>query len=119
MLKRRFIDILEPRRLFATGKVTGYFFIDANANGVFDGNDISTTGGATVWADMNLNGLLDNGEPSSVTTVVNGYSLTLNPGDYILRCTLPAGFQLSAPTNQAQWVHVTSGLAQLNVNFGG
>ena len=75
---------------------------DIDGDGSFDGSDAGLVG-VTVYLDLNSNGTLDGGEPSTVTSASGAYDFTgLATGVYSLRvdeASLPTGFALTGGAN--------------------
>ena len=111
---------LERRRLLAA-VVRGVVFDDADADGVRDGGESLPIWTPTIWADLDYNGTLDAGEPSTTQPFASsGYALTLpQGGTYVIRSTMPAGYVASVPATGWQRVTLTDGLATFRVDFGG
>ncbi len=84
---------LPPREQL--GYVSGFKFIDANGNGIQDGNE-SGGAGFTIFADLNQNGVLD-AEPSTVTDASGFYSLTLPLGVHQIREVVSSQFVQTSP----------------------
>lgn len=79
--------------------VSGFVFIDPDADGVLDANE-SVTSGRTVWNDLDDDGVLDTNEPRANTTSNDGHRfiLVVNPGVLRLRVQL-TGFPGWITTN--------------------
>jgi hypothetical protein len=82
---------------YQTGSVSGTKYHDLNADGDKDGGENGLAGWTiTAYVDTNGNGVLDAGETtvadSDVTDGSGNYSLTLDPGNYII-----------VETSQANW----------------
>ncbi|MEG3937315.1 SdrD B-like domain-containing protein [Microcoleus sp. S36b_A3] len=72
--------------------ITGCKFEDFNLNGYRDGNEPAISG-VTIAIDTNNNGVLDAGEPTSITDQFGRFAFTnLSPGNYSVREVLPSGF---------------------------
>lgn len=81
--------------------VNGQVYLDENGDGTNNGSDQNASGW-TVYADLNGNGTLDPGEPSTTTEGQVGfpgsYHLGLPGGaSYTIRLVLPNGYQLTQP----------------------
>ena len=85
------VEALEARRLLAS--VSGYTRDDINTNGIEDSGDWPAPG-RTIYADLNRDGVLDDGEPRTVSQSPSGYyQLTGIPaGTHELRQVLPANW---------------------------
>jgi uncharacterized delta-60 repeat protein len=76
--------------------ITGNVYNDSLGNGFGTGN--AGIAGWTVYLDLNGNGALDPGEPSTVTDANGNYSLSKLPaGTYGLRQVVPAGWIVTQP----------------------
>jgi uncharacterized delta-60 repeat protein len=76
--------------------ITGNIFNDHTGNGFSTGNPALT--GWTIYLDLNGNGVLDPGEPSTVSDVNGNYSLSQLPaGTYALREVVQPGWMLTEP----------------------
>lgn len=64
--------------------ITGHVFQDANADGI-DNDGLLPLGGASVYADLNNDGIWQITEPITSTDLSGNYSLKVAPGTYILR----------------------------------
>ena len=85
---------------------TGMKFHDLDADGVKDAGEPGLPGWTiTAYADANGNGIRDAGENTVAATQVTGaggtYSLSLNPGRYVVCETQQAGWTQSFPANAA------------------
>ncbi|MGE5656682.1 MAG: MSCRAMM family protein [Actinomycetota bacterium] len=82
------------------GQITGCKFSDLNNNGYKDGNERGIQG-VTVYIDANGNGVLDQGERTSVTDQFGLWSFNnLAAGNYSIReVTPPGSFQTTPPLN--------------------
>ncbi len=112
------------------GTKSGMKFHDLNGNGVKDQGEPGLAGWTiTAYADANGNGIRDAGENTVAATQVTGaggtYSLSLNPGKYVVCETQQAGWIQTAPANnvcgqgQGGWaITLTSGQAHVNNDFG-
>jgi len=98
--------------------IAGSVFQDLNGDGVFNndvaGNSDSYYSGNTVYLDLNNNGTLDSGEPSTQTTGNNGSYLFLNvaPGTYVAREIVPDMGAQSLPAGNAGYT-VTAAMGQV------
>jgi hypothetical protein len=103
---------------YTVGHVSGTLFHDLNANGSM-GTGESPLAGRTVFADLDNDGDLDPGEPSTVTESTGAYSLAINPGTYKLRQVLPPGWGQTFPAaGAARTVTVQSLTNLINQHFG-
>ena len=113
---RQCIEGLEERRLLSI--VSGYAFVDANANGEWDTDDGGPLLGTIIYADLNNDGKRQSTEPKSTTDFAGSYSLTLDPGRYVLRAVFPSGYTSSAPAAGFQDVLLLPGMGVMHVDFG-
>lgn len=101
------------------GSISGSKFQDSNADGKWDDGE-PTIPNWTIFIDGNGNGILDNGEISTITDKNGNYSFgDLVKGDYSI-CEQPKdGWNRSYPTNNnCQTVTLKHGDTLNNVNFG-
>ncbi|MEA2218861.1 MAG: hypothetical protein QOJ35_1487 [Solirubrobacteraceae bacterium] len=81
--------------LYAPATVTGQVTDDTDADASADAGEPGLAG-RTVWADLDGNGTHDAGEPSTTTGAGGDYTLSgLEPGSYVMRVELPAGWHCS------------------------
>ncbi len=92
--------------------LTGTVFNDVNRDGVRAAVGEPGLGGITVFVDRNGNGVLDPGEISTTTGPDGSYSLTVSPGNNLIRAIAPAGFIFTTPASR------TATGAASGVNFG-
>ncbi len=108
---------LEQYKIFntATGVITGTLRSDTNQNNSPDATEPGIPG-RTVYADLNGDGALTAGEPSSVTNSSGVYTLNgLKPGGYVIRQVLPTGW-IAAPVESNSVI--LNGGATYPLNFG-
>jgi uncharacterized membrane protein len=115
---------------FQPATKTGMKFHDLNGNGAKDAGEPGLGGWTiTAYVDANGNGVRDAGEntvrASAVTGAGGTYSLTLNPGRYVVCETQQAGWIQSYPANAAcgagsgGWgITLTSGQVDADNDFG-
>jgi hypothetical protein len=97
---------------------SGYKFYDKNGNGIWDADDYVLEGW-TIFIDLNNNGVLDGGEPSTVTNANGYYEFTgLTPGEYYFREVLKPDWYNSAPALGYYHETLVSGQHSQNNNFG-
>lgn len=88
--------------------VSGIQFQDVNQNGVQDAGDLPLEGVA-VYADLNNNGLLDNGEPSTVSGTDGSFTLTdVSIGDQWIRRSWPSGYRPTTFESAADYLVATT-----------
>ena len=100
--------------------VSGLVFNDADLDGIFDSSE-SPLGGRTIYADLNKDGSLTLGEPTTTTLEDGSYRLGgLTGGNYDIRQVLPAGWTPTAPdaTNNLRTVSIINGQTAVSVDFG-
>lgn len=84
--------------VFQQFTLSGKVFIDANANGQIDPQDVGSPGW-TVYVDTNGNGQLDPQEPSRISDANGNYIFAnLGPGTYKVRVVAQTGFALTTST---------------------
>jgi hypothetical protein len=99
------------------GKISGLVFHDYNANGQ-QGNGEPGLAGIAVFLDLNNNGILDPGEPSTTTDFSGAYSFAgLAAGTYTVRQIQLGGVILSAPPTASFTLTLTAGSSLTNQNF--
>jgi hypothetical protein len=86
------IEDYQIQILSAGGTVNGTIWVDRNANGTRDQDEVGASG-IRVFADLNANGTFDQGEPSTFTTTTGSYSLG----------GLPAGNVRIQPDFDGRW----------------
>jgi len=95
--------------------ISGNVFNDADADGTNGGSDTPAVG-QTVYLDLNNNGTLDSGEPSTTTDNNGAYSFTDLPADtYHVRGVVPAGYTQSTASIDPT---LTPGEAASGLNLG-
>jgi hypothetical protein len=97
--------------------VTGTVIGDDNGNGARDSGELGLAGIA-VFADLDGNGTLDQGEPSTTSGAGGTYALTgLKPGGYVVRHVVPAGRNCTAPAGCNHAVALQSGGSAADRDF--
>ena len=97
------------------GQISGTKFNDTNTNGIFDSEELGLQN-ITLYLDLNQNGFLDEGEPSTITGINGEYSFQdLPPNTYIIRETQAPDFDQTTPD---PIINVTPGSNITNVNIG-
>jgi subtilase family serine protease len=101
--------------LAGAATITGRLFVDANGNTTYDAGTDTPLAGQTVYLDLNNDGHLDNGEPSTTTAADGTYTFADEPagGTIGLANSTPVGYQAVATTTSAM---VTYGATD-TVNF--
>lgn len=117
----------------ANAATTGKNFVDVDASARIDGtvfNDLNLDGvrnngeggaeGLRVYLDANNNGRPDTNEWQTTTDAYGDYDLSgLVAGTYRVRVELPTGYAQTTPTNNAaRLVTIVAGQQKLGVNFG-
>jgi len=103
----------------ATGSISGTFFYDSNANGVWNsGETISPSWG--VYIDANNDGKYDTGDKELIASTSGTYTFSgLAAGTYVIRGTTAVNWKQTSPTNGgAQVVTLSAGQNATGVNFG-
>src|SRR5690348_1301844 len=92
-------ELLE-RRVLLSGSllISGDVFEDRNANGMDDSGD-QPIPGAIVYADLNHDGAMQPAEPQAKVELTGSYRLSLAPGSYAIRVSLPSAYRLSLPSD--------------------
>jgi SdrD B-like domain/Bacterial Ig-like domain len=101
---------------YGFGKVTGSVFDDTNGDGVKSASE-PLIPGRTVYADVNLNGVFDPDEPSTVTSATGSFTLNLRPGTYTVRQVVPAGWVQTTPASDPVY-EVKSGIGVFPKQWG-
>jgi hypothetical protein len=98
------------------GSISGQVFNDQNSNGRQDADEAGLSGW-TVYLDLNGNGQLDSGEPSTTTDAAGTYQFTgLSPGTYQVREVPQSGWAQTTVNPPA--VVITASAGVQDVNFG-
>lgn len=97
------------------GSISGMKYNDINGNGHKNSGEGGLSGW-TIYLDTNKNGVLDIGEPSTVTDVNGNYSFSnLGPGTYKLAEVMQAGWK---QTDHPDSVNIHSGSNSVHNDFG-
>ncbi len=92
---------------------------DVNGDGQWFGAGEIGLVGWTIYIDNNNNGILDNGEPFTVTDSSGNYSFAnLQPGNYVIREELQPGWQQTFPVVGSWSVSLAGGQTQTGIDFG-
>jgi protocatechuate 3,4-dioxygenase beta subunit len=102
--------------------IHGTKWSDANGDGSRDPDEPGLPG-VTIYIDLNDNGVLDDGEPTTVTTDVDEVGRywfeDLRPGSYVIREVVPDEFMQTFPPNGGEHrVTIESGQALEDLDFG-
>ncbi len=80
-----------------TSSIAGSLWNDTNGNGIHESNE-SGLADRTVYLDVNRNGILDAGEPTTTTNANGNYLFTdLAPGTYTVAEVVPTAWRLTTP----------------------
>src|SRR5687767_14065447 len=97
--REKFVEPLECRRYLST--LSGIVYLDYNADGVHGLSEQVRIAGATIYADLNEDGVRQPTEPFTQSdSTVGNYNYRLNvPGgrEYVLRAVFPAGYTGCTP----------------------
>jgi RHS repeat-associated protein len=100
------------------GTILGTVFNDHNGSGILTNGDEGLPG-RTVYLDLDHNGTLDLGEPSTSTDPLGQYAFTgLVPGTYTVAEVGQPGWQQTGPPGGTWTVTVQSGQVTSGVDFG-
>jgi hypothetical protein len=105
----------------AQGQISGKIFDDITGTGAVDKSKPGLPG-VTVFLDLNNNGMLDEGEPTTTTDDRGEYAFTgLQAGTYIVRQAMPGNVLQTLPANEAPYevtLERVSDAAATDRNFG-
>jgi Ca2+-binding RTX toxin-like protein len=108
---------------YRLGRIAGRKMSDPNADGIL--NPADGLPGWTIYLDLDQNGQLDDGEPSTLTDATGAYQFTgLVPGDYVVAELMQDGWLATSPDpdpdsgRREHRVTLTSGSSALGLNFG-
>ena len=96
--------------------IIGNSYNDANRNANKDAGDAGISGWE-IFADVNNNGVRDQGEPRTTTDNSGNYNLRVAPGTYNVRIVRPAPWIASRSSEEFKTITVL-GTATATVNFG-
>ena len=99
------------------GDITGTKFADENTNGVQD-NGESGVAGARVFIDANDNGVFDADEISTLTLADGSYLLQADPGTHTVRSELTPGRISTTPQGDSYTVTLELGRTVTDRDFG-
>ena len=111
--------IFLPGQEQLTGKILGELFEDHDGNGL-RGEDEPPLAGRVVFIDLNQNGKLDDGEPTTVTNDKGEYRfIDLRPATYTVRQVLQPHLVQTLPAKgEGNWVELHAGETVMEVDFG-
>jgi hypothetical protein len=111
-------NIIDPGPPVTTGSVTGTVFDDR------DGNESQTSDepglpGVTIYADINLNGAIDDSEPTVTTNAAGQFELAnLAFGTHEIRVVLPDGFETASTDGEVVSIALTEDAVLATATFG-
>ena len=98
--------------VWGPSSIGGTVFEDADADGAAREAGEEALSGRVVYVDGNANGTRDGGEPSATSDGSGAYSIAgINPGTYVVRQVLPAGWVCSRPAPCSFSVTISAGNA--------
>ena len=104
--------VRNPNNPVPAGTISGFAYVDADGNGVYDHAD-TRVAGMQVYLDTNANGVLDTGETFVVTASDGSYGFAnVTPGTYAVGEVPPGGY---VPATATPPVTVAAGQAVSNV----
>jgi len=110
-----FVGMSEAR--IAT-RISGKVYRDQNKNGVRQDAELVLPGW-TVFIDVNGNGKLDSGDPSTTTDLNGEYVFSgLLPGEHRVRVLIETGYEATVPEGGVALCSVALGQTLSNVDFG-
>jgi hypothetical protein len=112
-----YADSLSFKLTSTQGKVSGNVFKDSNGNHTQNSGE-GGLAGWIVYLDKNNNSQYDPGETFKNTDSSGNWSFTLDPGSYIIRVQVRAGYYETAPTALKFTPNVTAGSDLLGQKFG-
>lgn len=102
----------------APGSIAGEVWDDRNGNGIREAGDTGLSG-RTVYIDVNLNGMLDAGEPETVTGATGAYAFSgVSPGSITIRAVAQAGWTPTTPVTNSRTVTLRGGQNLTGILFG-
>jgi hypothetical protein len=100
------------------GAISGVVIHDSDLNGMQDTGEPGLAG-QVVFLDLNNDGVLDPGDPSTTTDANGNYTFSgLTPGTYTVRQVLPGGVLLSTPASGSYQLTVVAGSNFSGEDFG-
>jgi hypothetical protein len=106
--------------LYILAEVQGYKWEDNNGDGVWD-QDEPAMPGVTIYADLDQDGVFDEGEPSTVTDESGWYSIAELPSGVGLRISeiVPDDYEQTFPAIPGFWgLNLSPGQVMTGLNFG-
>jgi len=102
------------------GEIRGTKYVDRDGSGTLKGNGHHhRLAGVTIYLDMNNDGKLDPGDPSTVTNKCGEYRfLNLPAGTYVVREVEQPGWVETYPASGSYTIVLTAGKVSKNDNFG-
>lgn len=101
---------------FFIGSISGLKFNDLNANGFRDATD-PTLSNWQIYIDLNNNGGLESGEPTTFTNGEGNYTFAnVVPGNYLVREVVQPGWVQTTPNPGP--ISITGGTNATGINFG-
>lgn len=102
-----------------SGEIRGIKFEDINGNGSLKDCDRHGIAGWTIYIDVDNDGVLDSGEPTSITDRRGNYRfLNLTAGTYIIREVGKSGWTQTYPSSGLYSIVLTTRQISKNNNFG-
>lgn len=110
---------VKPMGITNRGTLTGQAFLDANADSVREEGEAGLRK-LKVYLDLNGDGLLTKGEPSTKTSAAGGFTFrAVPPGTISVRVVLPkTGYQLTTPADGPFVVTLSPGGTDASSLFG-
>jgi len=100
----------------ATGSITGTFFYDTNANGVWNSGEVSSPSWG-VYIDANNDGRYDAGDTEIIANKYGTYAFSgLKAGTYVIRATTASGWKQTNGSGKV--ITLSAGQNVTGVNFG-
>lgn len=101
-----------------SGTVTGIVYDDRNGDGS-QTSDEPGLPGVTIYADLNLNGAVDDSEPTATTDAVGQFELAdLTLGSHDVRIALPDGFEAASDGGDVVSISLSADAAMATAAFG-
>lgn len=97
--------------------ITGTTYLDRNVNRTFDSAD-EIFPFLQIYADANNDGMLNPGEFRAFSNQFGEYSLSVPAGTHTIRQTVPTGYRVSAPLDNARVVTISTGATIGGQDFG-